>query len=271
MIDLYNDDCFNIFSQIPDNSIDAIICDLPYGITSCGWDIRLPFDKLWNEYERIIKENGAIILFATKNFKFDLVESNRILFKYEIIWEKTMPSGFMLAKKRPLEIHESILLFYKKQPIYNPQMTEVSYRRIRHTKALIPKHHKGGVYDNSHKKDSISDDKGQRFPKSIVKFSNWNGGGFGIGLGKLAKHPTQKPIDLMEWLVKMYTNEGDTILDNCMGSGSTGVACKNLNRKFIGIEKEKEFFEIAAKRINDVIISSDKSLSKETEENLTLF
>lgn len=238
------EDCLEEMKNIDDKTIDMILCDLPYGITKCTWDKTIPFKPLWEEYERIIKDNGAIVLFSKMPFTVDLIESNRKLFRYEIIWEKTQKTGFYNANKMPLKAHENILLFYKKLPTYNPQKYIVERKdvgRVRNKKA-----DRCVLYGHVNAQDWI--ETGERYPHDVIHFSNWNGALFGK-TDKATKHPTQKPIPLLEYLIKTYTNEGDTVLDNCMGSGSTCVASINTGRNYIGIEKRKNFFDIAEERI----------------------
>lgn len=215
-----------------------ILCDLPYGSTACPWDIIISFDKLWEQYSRIIKTNGAIVLFGSQPFTSKLICSNLNLFKYEIIWDKVNCSSGILAKKRPLKSHENILVFYKKQPVYNPQMTEgVQWHRAGNT------HKSASIYGEQKSLPRQTSDKTNlKYPKSILTISNAN--------NTNRVHPTQKPVALLEWLIKTYTNEGMTVLDNCMGSGSTGVACANTNRNFIGMELDENYFEIAKERID---------------------
>jgi site-specific DNA-methyltransferase (adenine-specific) len=208
--------------------------------------VRIPFEPLWQEYERIIKDNGAIVLFSSHPFTTDLIMSNRRLFRYEIIWEKTMKMGFYNANRMPLKGHENILVFYKKLPTFNPQMQKAQNAkvgRVRHKKA-----DRCVLYGHVDAEDYI--DTGYRYPSDVIHFSNWNGSLFGKN-DMATKHPTQKPVPLCEYLIKTYTNAGDTVLDNCMGSGSTGVACVNMQRNFIGIELDDVFFDIAEKRIRD--------------------
>ena len=230
-VDLRQGDCLEVMTDIPDESIDMILCDLPYGTTRNKWDSIIPLDKLWNEYERIIKDNGAIVLFSQMPFTAELTHSNLKLFKYEWIWEKDNGTGFLNAKKMPLKIHENILVFYKKLPTYNPQMRTgfkpYKCKQGRHSTNY-------GLYEQGH----ITESNGERYPIDIIEFKKDSG-----------LHPTQKPVALLEYLIKTYTNEGDVVLDNCMGSGSTGVACLNTNRSFIGIEKDENYFNIAKERI----------------------
>ena len=231
-------DCLEVMKGIPDESIDMILCDLPYGQTSRNkWDSVIAFEPLWKEYERIIKNNGAIVLFANGMFTADLMHSNCKLWKYNLIWEKTQPTGFLNAKKMPLRSHEDICVFYKKLPTYNPQKT------TGHTRKISKAEHKRNCKEttNYSKYGSTTYDSTERYPRSILTFAKDS--------QKTALHPTQKPAALLEYLIKTYTHEGETVLDNCMGSGSTGVACVNTNRKFIGIELEEKYFEIAKLRM----------------------
>jgi site-specific DNA-methyltransferase (adenine-specific) len=224
-------DCLELMKTIPDGYINAIICDLPYGTTACKWDSVIPFEPLWAQYKRIIKDNGAIVLTASQPFTTSLITSNIKQFKYCLVWDKTKSGNFALAKKQPMKSHEDICLFYAKQPTYNPQME---------IRGKIRKKGGGLPSDNFGITPTISFNNFY-YPKSILTFST--------GSRLDHHHPTQKPLALMEYLVKTYTNEGDTVLDNCMGSGTTGVACKNLGRKFIGIEQDSNYFEIAKNRI----------------------
>ena len=235
MIDIRQGDCLELIKEIPDKSVDMVLCDLPYGTTRNKWDSVIPLNKLWKQYERIIKDNGAIVLFSQMPFSAELVHSNLKLFKYEWIWQKDNGTGFLNAKKMPLKIHENILVFYKKLPLYNPQMRTgfkpYKCKQGRHSTNY-------GAYEQGH----ITESNGERYPIDIIEFKKDSG-----------LHPTQKPVALLEYLIKTYTNEGDTVLDNCMGSGSTGVACINTNRNFIGYELNEKYFEIAEKRINEAM------------------
>lgn len=232
MINLYNGDCLELMKDIPEKSIDLILCDLPYGTTCNKWDTPINLESLWKEYERIIKDNGAIVLFAQTPFDKVLGASNIKLLKYEWIWEKEMGTGFLNAKKMPLKNHENILVFYKKPPIYNPQMREGK-------PYTIVQGGESSNYGDYHR--VTTENSGERYPVSIIKFNR----------DKEKMHPTQKPVALCEYFIKTYTNEGATVLDNCMGSGTTGVACKNLNRDFIGIELDENYFKIAKERIDN--------------------
>ena len=239
-------DCLELMKEIPDKSIDMILCDLPYGTTACKWDILIDFEELWGDYRRIIKNKGAIVLTASQPFTTDLINSGRDLFRYEIIWQKTQKLGFLSANKRPLKGHENICVFYKSQCTYNPQKYRSSTRSKGRVRVKTADRYEG--YGKVNAENYIDD--GYNYPDSIIKISNWNGALFGNTV-KATKHPTQKPVALFEYLIKTYTNEGDLVLDNCIGSGTTAVACINTGRKFIGIEKDKEYFEIAQKRIKE--------------------
>ena len=228
--------------SILDKSIDAIICDLPYGTTACKWDSVIPFEPLWAQYKRIIKDNGAIVLFGSQPFTSALIISNAKMFKYELIWEKSMPSGMATSGFMPMKYHENIVIFYDKKPTYNKIMSERSEAGKVRAKTPICGAYKAN-HVNLNQQITKQYDAEKVNPKSILKFSSVpNAKGYKL-------HPTQKPVELMEYFVKTYTNQGDTVLDNCMGSGTTGVACKNLSRKFIGIEQDANYFEIASKRI----------------------
>ena len=233
-IQLYNGDCLEIMKDIPNKSIDMILCDLPYGTTRNKWDTVIDLDLLWSQYERIIKDNGAIVLFAQVPFNIVLGYSNLKLLKYEWIWEKEQGTGHLNAKKMPLKSHENIMVFYKKLPTYNPQMVGNEVRTVKRS---------GNKSKTTNYGDFIEIKESTyigRYPKDIIKFNKDKG-----------YHPTQKPVALLEYLIKTYTNKGEIVLDNCMGSGSTGVACININRKFIGIELEEKYFEMAKKRIEE--------------------
>ena len=228
-----NADCFDVFPFIEDKSIDAIICDLPYGTTACKWDSVLPFDKLWKEYSRVIKPNGAIGLFGSEPFSSIMRMSNLKNYKYDWIWNKKNSGSGLLAKKQPLKICEIVSVFSFGTHNYYPQMTE---GKMRNKKSYGSK--EGSVTGEI----KAGDDKFNNlyFPKNIIEFSNANQNG--------KEHPTEKPIELLEYLVKTYTNENDMVLDNTMGSGTTNLACIKLNRKSIGIEKEKQYYDVAVRR-----------------------
>lgn len=239
MNEVYHGDCLELMNRIGDKSIDMICCDLPYGTTRNRWDSIIPFDQLWKQYERIIKDNGAIVLTASQPFTAQLVLSNPKLFKYSLVWEKTTRTGFLNAKKQPLRIHEDILVFCKKQPTYNPQFTAGKPYKTK----------SGKPTDNYNHFDSIETvSNGQRYPTSIIKVNS-----VANGSAEKVKHSTQKPVLLLEYLIKTFSNEGDVVLDNCAGSGSTGVACKNLNRNFILMEKDEGYYNMIVDRMKNVV------------------
>ena len=233
---LWQGDCLELMKEIPDKSIDMILCDLPYGTTACKWDTIIPFEPLWEQYNRIIKDNGAIVLFGSEPFSTLLRYSNLKMFKYDWIWEKEQGANFMLCKYQPYKVHEIISVFSKNKHFYNPQMTVGK-------PYISGKGTSGDITGNVAKVQTKNN--GTRYPRSIQYFVT--------DKTKGSKHPTQKPVALLEYLIKTYTNEGDVVLDNCMGSGSTGVACVNTNRKFIGIELDEGYFNIAKKRIEEAI------------------
>ena len=251
---LYHGDCLELMKNIPDGSVDMVLCDLPYGCTNCEWDVRIPFESLWEQYKRICKTNAPILLFGAQKFAVDTIISNRKDFRYKIIWVKSKSLGFLDAKIKPLKQHEEILVFYKKLPTYNPQMS-YSY----HNRDEYPRKRKIGKCSlyNVEIGQIEGPRDGTRYPTDVIYFSNWNGVIFGNKNTKENKinggnnHPTQKPVPLLEYLIRTYSNEGETILDNCIGSGSTAVAAHNTGRKWIGIEKEETFCEIAKKRIQE--------------------
>lgn len=238
-VELWQGDCLELMKDISDKSIDCIICDLPYGTTSCAWDIIIPFESLWKQYNRIIKDNGAIILFGQEPFSSLLRISNLDDYRYDIYWEKERLTNINQVKRRVGKTVETISVFYRKQSTYNPQMIKYDGKprtnKVRNGKL-------GKLTDNQEKSVYEYNDNGWRYPTQVWKYqrdcltSNF--------------HPTQKPVALLENLVKTFSNENDTVLDNCMGSGSTGVACINTNRDFIGIELDDTYFKVACSRIN---------------------
>ena len=251
----YQGDCLVEMDKIADKGVDMILCDLPYGTTACKWDSVIPFEPLWKHYERIIKDNGAIVLTASQPFTSALVMSNAKLFRYEWIWNKKLAGNAILAKKQPLKIHENVLVFNSK--IYQPQKVK-GKMRSKMTGGLDTNSVETIRNSSSYCEENVND---EYYPTSIQEFTVAN-----MRVGRL--HPTQKPLDLMEYLIKTYTNEGETVLDNCMGSGTTGIACVNTNRNFIGIEKNDKYFEIAENRING---TEFKPNSFEKTENRGLF
>ena len=235
MVNLHLGDCLDILPTLADNSVDMVLVDLPYGTTACKWDSIIPLDKLWEQYNRICKEDGAMVFTAAQPFTTILATSNLENFRYEWIWEKPQGTNPMNAKVMPLKSHENILVFYRKKPIYNPQMWySTPYSGFSSDTSKI-----GEVYGSAKSKHR-DNPEGSRYPKTVLRFKQEKG-----------LHPTQKPVDLMEYLIKTYSNENDTIFDGFMGSGTTGVACKNLNRNFIGIELDEGYFKIAEKRIKE--------------------
>lgn len=239
-IQLYKGDCLEVMKQIPDKSIDIICCDLPYGKTSCKWDTIIPFELLWKEYNRICR--GVVCLFSVGLFTVDLINSNRKNFKYKLVWVKNVPTGMSSAKYRPMKYYEEICIF--NNGVYNPIMKD----RVGVHKECYNYNHYCG--DSNHLKlDKINKkyDSKKVQPSDVLSF--------GVVPNRKGKvHPTQKPVDLLEWLIKTYSNEGDLVLDNCMGSGTTGLACKRLNRNFIGIELDDKYFEIAKNRIEGELV-----------------
>lgn len=238
-------------NDIPDKSIDLILCDLPYGSTKNKWDSIIPFDRLWEHYERIIKDNGAIVLFCDGMFTAKLLLSNPKMWRYNLVWDKQKGCDFLNCNVKPLKSHEDIAIFYKKKPTYNKQ-----YWYSALYKAKVSGRKSTTNYGDYHKTISESSD-GRRYPLSVLSFPKDND-------RTHESHPTQKPVALLEWLIKTYSNEGDLVLDNCCGSGSTGVACMNTNRRFIGMELDDKYLEIAKKRLficddtNDTVVNETR-------------
>ena len=241
-IDLYNGDCIEIMQQLIHKGVkvDAIITDPPYGTTACPWDIIIPFDKMWDCINKLRKDTTPILLFGNEPFSSTIRCSNIEEYKYDIYWQKERITNIFQLKKRPGKVIETISVFYNKQPTYNPQMVVHNGKKVTNK---IKNGKLGSLIDSSNKKPYEYKDNGMRYPLQIVQFKR------DILTSNL--HPTQKPVSLMEYLIKTYTNEGDTVLDFTMGSGSTGVACKNTNRNFIGIELDEKYFKIAEERINE--------------------
>ena len=241
-------DCLERMKEIPDNSIDLVLTDPPYGTTKCKWDTVIPFEPIWEQLKRITKDNGAICLFGSEPFSSALRMSNIKMFKYDWIWDKGKAGNFAQANRQPLKRHEIISVFYKKQCLYNAQKTKLEKPQVRHlgkrSENRSDRKKSGGIGGQIKYSSQYEPDK--KNPISIINFKkdNYRGSVF---------HPTQKPVALLEYLIKTYTLENETVLDFTMGSGSTGVACKNVNRNFIGIEKDKEYFKIAEHRIISVI------------------
>ena len=243
-IELWQGDCLELMKDIPDGSVDLVLTDPPYGTTACKWDSVIPFEPMWEQLNRIIKPNGAIVLFSQQPFTSACVSSNYKMFRYEWIWQKPQGSGFLNAPKMPLKVHENILVFYKKLPTYNPQFWKST------PYASENKIVGGRQYGKLQCRKTESLD-GKRYPIDVIKF-NLEKERYNSKKIKTDKmHPTQKPVALLEYLIRTYTNEGETVLDFTMGSGSTGVACVNTNRRFIGIELDEGYFNIAKKRIEE--------------------
>lgn len=230
---IYNDDCFNIFPKIKDDSVDCVIVDLPYGQTAVNWDTPIDLKKMWKELLRVGTDTTAYVFFCTTKFGYKLIRSNEKLFRYDIVWEKPNAVGFLSANRMPLRAHEMIYVFYKKLPTYNPQKTiALPYNAKRNGSKTV-------LYGAFRTVSTAN--KGDRFPRSVQKFTNPH--------KQKSGHPTQKPIELCEWLIKTYSNEGDTVLDFTMGSGTTGIAALSTNRKFIGIEMNEEYYQVAKDRL----------------------
>lgn len=235
---LVNADCLDAMKYIESKSIDMILCDLPYGLTKNKWDTVINLQELWAEYERIIKDNGVIALFGQDMFSAKLMLSNEKLHRYNLIWEKTTPTGYLNAKKMPLRSHEDVLIFYKKLPVYNPQKTTGHKRKV-----STANHKRNSKETTNYGEHSLTNyDSTERYPRSVLKFAT--------DKQKSALHPTQKPVSLLKYLIETYTNEGCVVLDNAMGCGTTGVACKAINRSFIGIEIDNDYFNISINNIN---------------------
>lgn len=231
---IYNEESIEGMNRLEDKSIDMILCDLPYGTTRNEWDSIIPLDELWEQYERIIKDNGAIVLTAQTPFDKVLGVSNLKLLRYEWIWDKRLGTGFLNASKMPLKRHENVLVFYKKLPTYNPIKTKGRFYRKGYNTGKSTNYGRHGTVFSENT-------SGMRMPTSIIEFSNAD--------RTSIIHPTQKPVELFEYLIKTYTNPGEVVLDNCMGSGTTAVACINTNRKYIGFEMDKDYYKGSKERI----------------------
>lgn len=253
-IHLLNGDCLELMKEIPDGSVDMILCDLPYGVLNkdnqrAKWDRALPFDLLWNEYNRICKENAAICLFGQGMFTAEMMLSNPKMWRYNLIWNKGRVTGFLNANRMPLRCHEVISVFYKKLPVYNPQMEDLNGREKNHPQGYGKHRDNNGCYGEYDRTKTPDYDK--KFPRSIININ-------AVHCGEDQIHPTQKPVALCEWLIKTYTNEGNLVLDNCMGSGTTGVACVNTGRNFIGIEANGKYYNAAEYRIKKAQESTEQ-------------
>lgn len=236
MIELHQGDCLEVMKEIKDKSIDMVLCDLPYGTTDCKWDSIIPFEPLWEQYKRIVKDTGAIVLFSAQPFTTALINSNIKQYRYNWYWKKNNATGAIFCKYQPMRCVEDICVFYKRMPVYKPQGLKKLHKPMQHKVA------KSNIL-KAKKNPSLQEYTG--YPKHLLEFN-------GVNTSSSERvHPTQKPVALLEYLIKTYTNEGETVLDNCMGSGSTGIACVNTNRKFIGIELDDTYFKIAEERIKN--------------------
>ncbi len=250
MYELHQGDCLEIMKDIPTGSVDMILCDLPYGTTDCKWDEIIPLDKVWKEYERIIKENGVIALTSAQPFTTKLINSNKKLYRYNWYWIKNMVTGFAFAKSQPLRKVEEICIFYKKKPMYNAQ----GLVKVKKPKAKYRNPRKANPIDTAYSTRLYGEyvSEWTNYPTNVLNIKTERG-----------LHPTQKPVELCEYLIKTYTDEGMTVLDNCMGSGTTGVACMNTNRRFIGIEMDENYFHVALNRISN---AQENSLAQGEEK-----
>lgn len=240
---LYLGDCLDVMKTIPNSSIDLIVCDLPYGSTGLEWDKILNFEHLWNEYNRILKNAANVVLFASGEFTYKLWESNKQQYRYKLIWKKNVPTGMSSAKYRPMKYYEEILIFSNStKATYNPQMKD---RVGIHRECYNYNHYCGNSNHVNLEKVKYKYDPDLVQPSDVLEFSV-------VPNRKGKLHPTEKPVELIQWLIKTYSNENDVVLDNCMGSGTTGVACVNTNRQFIGIELNENYFNIAKKRIEQI-------------------
>lgn len=250
---IYNEDSLIGMNRIPDKSVDMILCDLPYGTTSCKWDVVIPFKPLWVQYERVIKDNGAIVLTGSQPFTTDIINSNRKIFRYELIWEKSSASNFLDASKKPLKAHENILVFYRSPPIYNPQKWKVDEKFLDRRKNHNACVNNNTTYGKFHKENRYVD-KGERYPLSVISINNhWSKG----------MHPNQKPVPLFSYLIRTYTNPGDLVLDNCMGSGTTAISCIQEGRNYIGFEwspskPHDQYYKEAIQRIEKELSKSEQ-------------
>jgi DNA modification methylase len=232
VISLHHGDCLEVMPTLPDGCADMILCDLPYGTTACKWDSVIPFEPLWEQYRRLIKPNGAIVLFGSQPFTSALVMSKPAWFRYQWVWEKSGVTGFLDANRKPMKCHEDIAVFYAAAPTYNPQMTP--------TKRTVVKRVGSALHYGSHVRVT-SDNNGQAYPRSVI-YCN----------GETGLHPTQKPVALLAYFIRTYTNKGETVLDNCAGSGSTGEAAFEEGRNSILIERDAEYFVVMRKRLEEV-------------------
>ncbi|MBR1805806.1 MAG: site-specific DNA-methyltransferase [Selenomonadaceae bacterium] len=249
---IFNEDCISGMKKLDDGSVDAIICDPPFQTTDASWDIRLPIEEMWAEFNRVTKQNAAIVLFSQLPFAVDLINANRKMFRYEWIWTKSKAVGFLNANRMPMRAHENILVFYRKLPTYNPQFrTGKPYVRIQDEEPRT----RESVYQGRGSSITINDGN-HYYPRDVLEYSQPTTN------NKMEPrfHPTQKPVDLMEFLVRTYTNEGELVLDSTMGSGSTGVACMKSRRRFVGFELNKKFYDVSRQRLERAINERDQNL-----------
>lgn len=237
---IYQGDCLELMKNLPDSSVDMVLCDLPYGVTQNVHDVRLPFAPLWEQYRRVVKEDGAIVLFAQGIFYVDLVASNRKMFRYDLVWDKVLTTGFLNAKRMPLRQHEQIAVFYRKMPVYNPQFHEGKPLHGR-GKAYMEKALVNNNYGDFKPTEDVRKGSTLKYPTSIVKFPKPH--------PSASNHRTEKPVGLLERLILTYTNQDDTVMDNCMGAGGCGLAALNTGRRFIGMEIDGEYFNVAGERL----------------------
>lgn len=249
---LYHGDCLDAMDAIPDGSVDMVLCDLPYGTTACKWDSVIPFGPLWDHYRRVVKPNGAIVLFGAEPFASALRLSNLSMYKYDWYWKKPRGTGHLNAKKQPLRDVETLSVFYDRQPTYNPQFTQgTPYTAMKGGKAAKVSEAGDTTYGRFMNGAAFrNDNPGVRYPKQVLEFGV-------VERGTL--HPTQKPVPLLEYMIRTYTNEGDVVMDNTMGSGSTGVAAANIGRRFMGIELDDKYFDIAAGRVTAAYEGSEQA------------
>ena len=260
---IFHDDCFNALKNIPDGSVDMILTDPPYGTTNLEWDSAPDLVRMFAEFNRVIKKNGAIVVTAQQPFATDCIVANRKYFRYEWIWEKTMAMGFLDAKKKPMKAHENVLVFYKALPTYNPQKTlghgSIAEKiRIKEKNSIATHYHK-------HRRTDYINTDGSRYPRDVVKFSNQSGTIFGKKTTTASKHPTQKPVALFEYLIRTYTNEGETVLDCFAGSGTTAAAAINTGRKYIVVEKEAKYIDIIRERVAQAEQTLFASVEKQSD------
>jgi site-specific DNA-methyltransferase (adenine-specific) len=238
---LWRGDCLERMADVEPGSVDAILCDLPYGTTACAWDAVIPFAPLWDQYRRVLKPKGAIVLTACQPFTTDLICSNRKMFRYELVWDKVAATGFLDANRRPMRGHENVLVFARGNTTYNPQFERGRpYRQVHHARKIETLGAKKVLESGW-----VTESDGRRYPRTIIRCPNPNTRG--------KAHPTQKPVDLFRWLVRTYTDPGELVLDNTMGSGTTGVAAVLEGRRFVGIERDPRYFDVAERRIRDAL------------------